>query len=137
MRFMMIVRANRDSEAGKLPSAELIAHMGKFNEEMAQAGVMLAGEGLQASAKGARVSFRGGAPQVVEGPFPPEELIGGFWIIRVDSKEQAIAWAKRVPFDEGVIEIRQVFEAEDFGDRLTPEARGAEARLRDRLAGRS
>jgi hypothetical protein len=122
MRFMLQVRASRDSEAGKMPSRELIAAMGRFNEEMIAAKVMLAGEGLHPSSKGARVSFAGGKPSVAQGPFPDSELVSGFWIIEVGSKEEAIDWARRVPFEDGVIEIRQVFEASDFpADILPPE----------------
>ena len=115
MRFLMIVKASRDSEAGVLPDEKLLAEMGKYNEEMLKAGVMLAGEGLQATAKGARVRFDKGKTTVQDGPFPySDELIAGYWLIQVNSKEEAVDWARRVPFDEGEIEIRQVFEAEDF-----------------------
>jgi hypothetical protein len=133
MRFMLQVRANEDSEAGKMPGRELVAAMGRFNEEMIKAGVMLAGEGLHPSARGARVSFAGGKPTVVEPPFaPPSELVSGFWIIEVPSKEAAIEWAKRVPFDSGVIEIRKVFEASDFpADILPPEEAAREQTWRD------
>lgn len=135
MRFMMQVRADRDSEAGVLPDKELFAEMAKFNEEMVKAGVMLSGEGLQPSSKGARVLFAGPKRTVVEGPFPdPSELIAGFWIIQVKSKDEAIDWAKRVPFIGGTIEIRQVFEADDFGPAMTPELRAAEERMRAQLA---
>jgi hypothetical protein len=116
MRFMMLVKATEDSEAGVLPDEKILAEMGKYNEEMVRAGVMLAGEGLQASSKGARVNFSGGKPTVTDGPFTEaKELIAGFWLIQVKSKEEAIEWAKRVPFEEGEIEIRQIFELEDFG----------------------
>lgn len=122
MRFMLQVRASRDSEAGKMPSRELIAAMGRFNEEMIAAKVMLAGEGLHPSSKGTRVSFAGGKPSVAQGPFPDSEVVSGFWIIEVGSKQEAIDWARRVPFEDGVIEIRQVFEASDFpADILPPE----------------
>ena len=134
MRFMLQVRADHDSEAGKMPSAELVAAMGRFNEEMVSAGVMLAGEGLQPSSKGARLVYGGGAPKVVEPPFAePGELIAGFWIIRAGSKEEAIAWAKRAPFQAGaVVEIRQVFEASDFpADILPPEEAAKEQAWRD------
>ena len=137
MRFMLIVKANKDSEAGVLPSKELLAAMGKFNEEMVKAGVMLAGEGLQASSKGARVKFSPkGKPTVTDGPFTEtKELIAGFWLIQVKSKEEAIAWMKRAPFGEGVVlEIRQVFEAEDFGAEFTPEMREREERMRAQVA---
>jgi hypothetical protein len=135
MRFMLQVRADRDSESGVLPQPELFAEMAKFNKEMADAGVMLAADGLHPSAKGARVMFAGQKRTVIDGPFAdPNELICGFWMIRVKSKEEAIGWAKRVPFLGGVIEIRQVFEAEDFGPAMTPELREAEDRMRTRLA---
>lgn len=138
MRFMLQVRADRDSEAGILPPKELFAEMAKFNEEMVKAGVMLAGEGLHPSSKGARILFAGPKRTVVEGPFAdPNELIAGFWIIDVRSKAEAIDWAKRVPFMGGTIEIRQVFEAEDFGAALTPELRDAEDRLRAQLAAKN
>jgi hypothetical protein len=138
MRFMVIVKANRDSEAGVLPSQELLAEMGKYNEELVKAGVMLAGEGLQASSKGARVKFSGAKRTVIDGPFSEtKELIAGFWLIQVKSKEEAIEWVKRCPNPmdgESEIEIRQVFEAEDFGAEFTPELREAEARLGARMA---
>lgn len=134
MRFMLQVRADRDSEAGVLPQPELFAAMAEFNQEMAEAGVMLAADGLHPSAKGARVLFAGKKRTVVDGPFAdPNELICGFWMIQVKSKEEAIAWAKRVPFLGGAIEVRQVFEAEDFGPALTPELREAEDRMRAQL----
>jgi hypothetical protein len=135
MRFMLQVRANRDSEAGLMPGRELIEAMFKFNEEMANAGVMRAAEGLQPSAKGARVLFAGGKRTIVDGPFPePGELIAGFWIIDVGSKQEAVDWAKRIPFLDGVVEIRQIHEMEDFGPALTPEMQAAEERMRARLA---
>jgi hypothetical protein len=138
MRFMMIVKASRESEAGKMPSEELLAAMGKYNEELAKAGALLAGEGLHPSSKGARVRFSGDQRTVVEGPFAPaEDLIAGFWLIQANSMEEAIAWARRCPNPmegESEIEIRQVFEAEDFGDSLTPELREQEERLRAQAA---
>jgi hypothetical protein len=135
MRFMLQVRADRDSEAGVLPEKELFAAMVKFNEEMVKAGVMLAADGLHPSSKGARVLFAGPKRTVVEGPFAdPNELIAGFWIINVKSKEEAILWAKRVPFLGGTIEILQIFEADDFGPALTPELRDTEDRMRAQLA---
>jgi hypothetical protein len=135
MRFMLIVKADKDSEAGVLPSQELLTEMGKFNEELVKAGVMLAGEGLQASSKGARVTFSGDKRTVVDGPFTEtKELVAGFWLVQVKSKDEAIEWVKRVPLRQGVIEIRQVFEADDFGPALTPELREAEERLRARTA---
>jgi hypothetical protein len=128
---MVIVKANKKSEAGVLPDEKLLTEMGKYNEELAKAGVLLAGEGLQASSKGARVRFDGDKRTVVQGPFlDSNDLIAGFWIFQVKSKDEAIEWVKRVPFTEGEIEIRQVFEAEDFGPALTPEIREQEQRLR-------
>jgi hypothetical protein len=139
VRFMMIVKASEDSEAGVIPSEELLAAMGKYNEELANAGVLLAGEGLHPSSKGARVRFSGAQRTVVEGPFAEtEHLIAGFWLIRVGSLAEAIEWAQRCPNPmpgESEIEIRQVFEAEDFSEALTPELREQEERLRARTAG--
>jgi hypothetical protein len=135
MRFMVIVKADKNSEAGVLPSHELLAEMGKFNEELVKAGVMLAGEGLQASSKGARVKFSGNKRTVTDGPFTEtKELVAGFWLWQVRSKEEAIEWLKRAPFREGEVEIRQVFEAEDFGAEFTPELRDQEERLREKIA---
>jgi hypothetical protein len=137
MRFMLIVKATKDSEAGVLPSQELLAEMGQYNEQLVKAGVMLAGEGLQASSKGARVRFSGDTRTVIDGPFAEtKELVAGFWLIQVKSRDEAIEWVKRVPFRDGVVEIRQVFEAEDFGPALTPELREAEERLRAQAATR-
>jgi hypothetical protein len=132
MRFMVIVHADADSEAGVMPSTEQLTAMGKFNEEMVKAGVMQAGEGLHPTSKGARIKFAGGDPVVTEGPFAvSSDLIAGYWLIDVQSKAEAIAWMKRAPFDGGAeIEIRQVFAAEDFGEALTPELREQEERLR-------
>jgi len=131
MRFMVIVKANKDSEAGVLPTADLLAEMGQFNEELVKAGVMLAGEGLQASSKGVRVRFGGSKPTVIDGPFSEtKELIAGFWIWQVKSLQEAIEWLKRAPFHEGEVEIRQVFESEDFGEAFTPELREQEERMR-------
>jgi hypothetical protein len=131
MRFMMIVKATEESEAGVLPTHEMLSEMGRFNEEMVNAGVMIAGEGLQASSKGARVEFEGGKPKVLDGPFTEtKELVAGFWIIEVGSREEAIDWARRVPFQDGEIEVRQVFAPEDFGEEFTPEMREREERLR-------
>jgi hypothetical protein len=136
MRFMILVKANEQSEAGVLPEESLLAAMGKFNEELVKAGVMLAGEGLQASAKGARVRFSQGKRTVIDGPFTEtKELIAGFWLWEVKSKEEAIEWVKRGPFDGEEIEIRQVFEADDFGEAFTPELREAEERMRGQAAG--
>src|SRR6267143_2374034 len=134
MRFMVIVKANKDSEAGVLPSKELLTEMGKFNEELLKAGVMLAGDGIQASSKGARVKFADGKTTVIDGPFAEtKELIAGYWIWQVKSLEEAIEWLKRAPFEDTEVEIRQVFGAEDFGDELTPELREQEARLREQV----
>ena len=134
MRFMILVKADKNSEAGVLPDEKLLTEMGKFNEELAKAGVLLAGEGLQPSSKGARVRFSGAQRTVIDGPFAEtKELIAGFWIWQVKSKEEAIEWVKRCPNPmdgESEIEIRQVFEPEDFGDALTPEVRAQNERLR-------
>jgi len=131
MRFMVLVKANRDSEAGVLPDKKILTEMGKFNEELVKAGVMLAGEGLQPSSKGARVRFSGKKRTVIDGPFAEsKELVAGFWLWQVKSKEEAIEWLKRAPFDETEVEIRRVFEAEDFGAEFTPELREQEERLR-------
>jgi len=132
MRVMVIVKANKDSEAGVMPSRELLAEMGKFNEELVKAGVMLAGEGLAASSKGKRVRFSGTQTTVLDGPFAEtKELIAGFWLWQVRSMEEAVEWLKRAPFSNGEeVEIRRVFEATDFGCELTPEMREQDARLR-------
>jgi hypothetical protein len=133
MRFMVLVKASSESEAGVLPSTELLAAMGKYNEELVKAGVMLAGEGLQPSSKGARIKFSGTKRTVVDGPFTEtKELIAGFWLWQCRSKEEAIEWAKRCPNptgQEGELEIRQVFEADDFGPEFTPELREQEERI--------
>ena len=138
MRFMILLKGNEETEAGNLPSEELLAEMGKYNEEMVKAGVLLAGEGLQPSSKGARVKFSGRERKVTDGPFTEaKELIAGFWLIQVKSKDEAIEWVKRCPNPlegEAEIEIRQVFEAEDFGDELTPELREQEERIREQAA---
>jgi hypothetical protein len=132
VRFMVIVKASNESEAGILPDEQQLAAMGKFNEEMVKAGVMLAGEGLQASSKGARVRFSGNKRTVIDGPFAEtKELVAGFWLIQVKSKEEAIEWIKRVPFEDGEVEIRQVFELDDFGPG---EAVDRHRQLRDELA---
>jgi hypothetical protein len=137
MRFMVMVRATKDSESGVLPEAKLLAEMGKFNEELAKAGVLLAGEGLQPSSKGARVRFSGAKRTVVDGPFAEtKELIAGFWLWQVQSKQEAIDWVKRCPNPfpgDSAIEIRQVYEAEDFGAAATRELREQEARLRSKV----
>ena len=142
MRVMVMVKASQDSENGVMPSTELLAAMGRYNEELARAGVLLAGEGLQPSSKGARVKLTpGGERTVVDGPFTEtKELIAGFWILQVGSKEEAIEWVKRVPDPlegEAEIEIRQVFEADDFGEAFTPELREQEERVRAQSEGRS
>ena len=135
MRVMVMVKATKTSEQGVLPSEELLTAMGKYNEELVKAGVMLAGEGLQASSKGARVAFSAGKPSVIDGPFAEtKELVAGFWLVQVKSKDEAIEWVKRAPFENAVVEIRQVFEADDFGPALTPELREAEERLRARAS---
>jgi hypothetical protein len=135
MRFMVIVKASKESEAGILPDEKILTAMGKYNEELMKAGVLLAGEGLHASSKGARVKFSGKDRMVTDGPFPEtKELIAGFWLWKVNSKEEAIEWLKRAPFDGGTeVEIRQVFEPEDFGPALTPEVREQEKRMRAQL----
>jgi hypothetical protein len=133
---MVIVKSNKDSEAGILPTKEILAEMGKFNEELVKAGVMLAGEGLQASSKGARIRFSGDKRTVIDGPFAEtKELVGGFWIWKVKSIDEAIQWLKRAPFRDGEVEIRQIFEMEDFGDNASPELKQQEARLRE-MAGK-
>ena len=132
MRVMVLLKANKDTEAGVMPSEQLLAEMGRYNEELIKAGVMLAGEGLHPSSKGARVDFNGDVPTVIDGPFAEtKELLAGFWIIQVSSKEEALEWARRAPFREGVLELRQIFEAEDFAyDPATVEH---EAKLREQL----
>jgi hypothetical protein len=135
MRFMMLVRASQETEAGKLPSKELVTAMGEFNEEMVKAGVMLAGEGLHPSSKGARVTYSKGKTSVTNGPFPAtNELIAGFWIIDVSSKEEALKWAARVPFADGeAVEVRQIFEASDFpSEILSPEQAAKEEAWREK-----
>jgi hypothetical protein len=140
MRFMVIIKANKDSEAGVLPSTELLAAMGRYNEELVKAGVMLAGEGLHPSSKGARVRFSEGKRTVIDGPFAEtKELIAGFWLWQVKSKEEAIEWVKRMPGpmgprEEAEVEIRQVFEPADFGTEFTPDLREQEERLRAQIA---
>ena len=142
MRFMVMVKATKDSEAGVMPDEKLLADMGKFNEELAKAGVLLAGEGLHPSAQGARVRFSGDKRSVIDGPFPEtKELIAGYWLWQVKSKEEAIEWVKRCPNPfpgtESEIEIRQVFEADDFGEAFTPELREQEERWRAEAAARN
>ena len=136
MRFMVIVKADQNSEAGVMPSTELLTAMGQFNEEMVKAGVMLAGEGLHPSSKGARIKYSGRERTVTPGPFGVTgDLVSGFWLIQVKSRDEAIEWMKRAPFDGGAeIELRQVFESEDFGEALTSELREQETRLRAEVA---
>jgi hypothetical protein len=136
MRFMVIVKASKDSEAGQMPSTELLTAMGKFNEELVKAGVMEAGEGLHPSSKGARIKYGSGQGSVSRGPFPLSgDLVSGFWLINTKSLDEAVDWMKRAPFGNGdEIEIRQVLAAEDFGEALTPELRAQEERLRSRAA---
>jgi hypothetical protein len=138
MRVMVIVKANKESEAGVLPSREMLTAMGKFNEELAEAGIMVGGEGLRDSSKGVRVKFSGDERIVTDGPFAEtKELVGGFWLWKVKSMDEAIDWLKRAPFGNGTeVEIRRVFETEDFGDNLTPELREREARLRNEISHR-
>ena len=139
MRFMIIVKATKDSEAGAMPSPQLLTDMGKFNEELAKAGVLLAGDGLQPSSKGARVRFSGSKRTVVDGPFAEtKELVAGFWIWKVKSKEEAIQWVKRCPNPmpgDSEIEIRQLFEAEDFGEQFTPELKEQAERVYTQVSG--
>ena len=131
MRFAVLVKASEESEAGGLPDQEMLTEMGKFNEELANAGAMKAGEGLHPSSKGARIQYDGDDRVVVDGPFAEtKELVAGFWIIDVESRDKAIEWMKRAPFREGEVEIRQIFEAEDFGEAFTPELREQEERIR-------
>jgi len=139
MRFMVLVKADKQSEAGVLPDKKILAAMGKFNEELVKAGVMLAGEGLHASSKGARVRFQDGKTTVIDGPFAEtKELVAGFWIWQVKSKQEAIEWLKRAPFGGGTeVELRQVFEAEDFGAEFTPELREQEERIRAQISERT
>lgn len=136
MRFMVIVKADQNSEAGVMPSTELLTAMGKFNEQMVKAGVLLAGEGLHPSSKGARIKYSGKERTVTPGPFSATgDLVSGFWLIQVKSRDEAIEWMKRAPFDGGAeVELRQVFDTEDFGEALTPELREQETRLRAETA---
>src|SRR6266496_3064595 len=137
MRVMVIVKANEQSEAGILPNTELLTKMGKFNEQLVKAGVMLAADGLQASSKGKRVRFSGDKRTVIDGPFTEtKELIAGFWIWQVRSIDEAVEWLKRVLFNDETVEIRPVFEASDFGENLTPELKEQEEKLRDQIAAR-
>ena len=131
MRFLVMVKGNKEYEAGAMPSQQELTEMGKFNDELVKAGVMLAGEGLQPSPKGARISYSGSKRTVRDGPFTEaKELVAGFWIWQVKSRAEALEWAKRIPFNDGEVELRQVFEAEDFGAEFTPELRAQEERQR-------
>ena len=135
MRFLVMVKGNTDYEAGAMPSEQELREMGKFNDELVKAGVMLAGEGLQPSSKGARISYSGGKRTVRDGPFTEaKELVAGFWIWQVKSRAEALEWAKRIPFKDGEVEIRQIFESEDFGAEFTPELRQQEERQRAAIA---
>ena len=137
MRVMVLVKADKDSEAGVMPSEQLLTDMGNFNDELVKAGVMLAGEGLHPSSKGKRVRFSGGRKTVIDGPFAEtKELVAGFWLWQVKSMEEAVEWIRRAPFEETEIELRPVFEAEDFGAELTPELRAQEERQRAQIAGK-
>ncbi len=138
MRVMVLVKADKNSEAGVMPSETMLTEMGKFNEELVKAGVMLAGEGLHPSSKGVRIRFNGAKRTVIDGPFAEtKELLCGFWLLQVKSKDEAIEWIKRAPFDDGAeVEIRQVFEDDDFGEAFTPELRAQEQRMRDDIAKR-
>ena len=139
MRVMVIVKADKDSEAGKMPSEKILADMGNYNEELVKAGIMLAGEGIHPTSKGKRVRFSGSERTVIDGPFAEtKELVAGFWIWRVKSMDEAVEWLKRAPFDGGTeLEIRPIFEAEDFGEEFTPELRAQEERLRAQLEAKS
>ena len=139
MRFMVIVKASKDSEAGVMPSEKLFAEMGKFNEELVKAGVMLAGEGLQPTSKGAKVRFDGSERTVIDGPFTEaKEIVAGYWIWECSSREEALEWLKRAPFGGWIeIELRPIFETEDFGEELTPELREANQRLREQAVARN
>ena len=138
MRVMVFVKASRESEAGQMPTEKELADMGRFNEELVNAGVMLAGEGLHPSSRGKRIQFSGSQRKVVDGPFAEtKELVAGFWIWQVKSLDEAVEWARRVPFEDGEIEIRPVFEADDFGKEFTPELREQEERLRAKISSRS
>lgn len=137
MRVIVLVKANKDSEKGVMPTEKMLTEMGKFNEELAKAGIMLAGEGLHPTSKGARVRFDGSKKTVIDGPFTEtKELVAGFWIWKVKSFQEAVDWLKRAPFQEGEVEIRQIFEEEDFGAEFTPELREQERRIREQTASR-
>jgi hypothetical protein len=135
MRFMVIVKADANSEAGEMPDEKLLTDMGNYNEELVKAGVMLAGEGLRPSSKGVRVRFSGGDKTVIDGPFAEtKELVAGFWLWEAKSMDEAVEWLKRAPFEDTEVEIRQVFEADDFGAEFTPELRAQEERLREQIS---
>jgi hypothetical protein len=136
MRFMVIVKADKDSEAGVMPSEKLLTDMGKYNEELVKAGIMLAGEGLHPSSKGKRIRFTGSGPTVIDGPFAEtKELVAGFWLLQAKSMDEVVEWIRRAPFEGGAeLEIRPVFEADDFGEAFTPELRAQEERLRAQIA---
>lgn len=135
MRFMILVKATDDSEAGVMPTEQELAEMGQFNEEMVRAGIVLAGEGLHPTNRGTRITFTNGKPTVTDGPFTEtKELVAGFWLVQVKSREEAIEWARRAPFRTGELEIRQVFEMDDFGAEFTPELREQEDRMRAQIA---
>jgi hypothetical protein len=134
MRFVVLVKANKDSEAGIMPDQKILTDMGNYNDELVKAGVMLAGEGLHPSSKGVRIQYSGAKRTLVDGPFSEtKELVAGFWVIQVKSREEAIEWLKRAPFADGEVEIRQVFEADDFGEAYTPELRAQEERQRAQI----
>ena len=137
MRVMVIVKASKESEAGEMPSQELLTAMGKYNEELANAGVMVAGEGLHPSSKAKRVRFSGPQPTVIDGPFSEtKELVAGYWLWKVKSMDEAVAWLKKAPFEETEVEIRPLFETDDFGDAMTPELREQEDRIRVKIEGK-
>lgn len=135
MKVIVIVKASKESEAGVMPSTKQLEEMGNYNKQLVDAGIMLAGEGLEASSKGKRIRFSGQTKTVIDGPFAEtKELIAGFWLWKIKSMEEAVEWLKRAPFDDAVVEIRRVFEAEDFGENLTPELKAQEARLRQKAS---
>ncbi len=137
MRVIVIVKASKESEAGEMPSQELLAQMGKYNEELANAGIMVAGEGLHPSSKGKRVRFSGPKPTVIDGPFSEtKELVAGYWLWKVKSMDEAVTWLKKAPFQDTEVEIRPLFETDDFGDAMTPELREQEDRIRVKIEGK-
>jgi hypothetical protein len=134
MRVMVIVKASKESEAGEMPSQEMLAQMGKYNEELANAGIMVAGEGLHPTSKAKRVRFSGTQPKVIDGPFSEtKELVAGYWLWKVKSMDEAVAWLKKAPFEDTEVEIRPLFETDDFGDAMTPELRDQEDRIRAKI----